>query len=222
MSVRSPAAYARQLVQLLPRGAAWNRAAGAVLLQLLEAIADSLARVDRRASALVEEANPLSTLELLPDWERVAGLPDSCAPIADSIRERQIAVARKLATIGGQSRTFLIELAGLIGVRIEIDEFRPFTTLTGCDQPICDDEWRFAFTVRVLPDSQILTDPDGYREGWLTTTSGCDERLRSQGIEALECLILAAKPAHSFALFAYPADPEPILWFDHLSNQGAY
>lgn len=220
--IRNAAAYARQLGQLLPRGRAWNRAPGSLLVGLIAALADALARADVRASALVEEANPLSTLELLPDWERVTGLPDTCAPIAESIRDRQLAVARKLSGIGGQSREFLIGLVALIGVRIEIDEYAPFTTLSGCDQPVCDDDWRFAFMVRVLPDSQILIEAESYREGWLTTLSGCDERLRTQGIEALECLILAAKPAHSIALFSYPADPEPILWFDHLSNQGAY
>lgn len=222
MGVRSAIAYARQLAQLTPPGRAWPRFMGSRFDQLRDGFADEFARADIRAAALVEEANPLTTLELLPDWERVAGLPDTCAPIGGSIRERQLAIARKLAGEGGQSAAFLIAIAARIGVDIEIEEFEPFTCDSSVDGEICDDDWRFAFTVVVLPESVIFTEEQSFSEGWLTTESGCDELLRTAGIESLECLIVRAKPAHSIPLFSYPAEPEPILWFDHLSNQGAY
>jgi uncharacterized protein YmfQ (DUF2313 family) len=72
-------AYLQQLQALLPRGLAWPRAVDAHLTKLLSAFSLEFARVDQRVDDLLDEADPRSTLELLPEWERMAGLPDPCA-----------------------------------------------------------------------------------------------------------------------------------------------
>lgn len=212
--MRSAEAYAEQLAQLQPPGAAWPRQPDSWFGRLLRAIAEEFARVDGRALTLLEEADPLSALELLPEWERVAGLPDACIPISDAIRERQVAVARKIAGIGGQSIPFLIDLAERLGLEVEIDEFEPFTTASTVDGLIYTDDWRFAFLVRALPPSESSGDPMRLRFTYLTTESGVDERIRGVSADDLECVISRAAPAHANALFAYPTDPEPVLWFE--------
>ena len=187
-------------------------------MQLLHGFAEEFARLDARTARLPFELNPLSALELLPDWERVAGLPDACVPIPASIRNRQVSVARKLAEIGGQSRAYFIDLAERLGVEIEIEEFAPFTTASTVDGAIFDDEWRFTWVVRVLAATESSNDVTRLRFADFTTESGVDEALRSFGIDTLECVIRRAAPAHTNVLFAYPEDPEPVLWFDFLTG----
>jgi uncharacterized protein YmfQ (DUF2313 family) len=116
----SAAAYAAQLAALLPTGRAWPRDDGSVLMQLVAAMADELARIDGRASDLFEEGDPRTALELLSDWEGVAGLPDACVPVPGSIGERQAAVHMKVTALGGQSRAWYIARAAALGYAIAI------------------------------------------------------------------------------------------------------
>jgi uncharacterized protein YmfQ (DUF2313 family) len=63
-----------------------------------------LARLDVRASVLPQEVNPAASLELLPDWERVAGLPDKCSGVLEeTLQGRRNALLTKLTSTGGQS-----------------------------------------------------------------------------------------------------------------------
>jgi uncharacterized protein YmfQ (DUF2313 family) len=73
--------YRQQLAALLPTGPALPREPGSVLMRLLEPPAAELARIELRAIALLDEADPRVTAEMLVDWERAFGLPDDCSPI---------------------------------------------------------------------------------------------------------------------------------------------
>ncbi len=218
--MRTAADYGTMLRQLLPQGRAWRAVIGSLLARMLDAFGEELARSDRRIIGLIGEADPLATLELLPDWERVAGLPDACLPTSGTVGERQLRVARKISGIGGQSRAFFIELAAQLGIEIAIDEFSPFTAGMRCGRPIGGSDWRFAWRVRVLPISE--TAGVSIRSSWFRAGSRAGERLRSFSIRELECVIRRAAPAHTKVLFAYPVDPEPVLLFDFLSDQGEY
>lgn len=215
--MRSAAAYAEQLTQLLPPGPAWPREPDTLLGRLLQALADELARVDGRAFNLLDEADPLTALELLGDWERVAGLPDPCIPIATTTRERQIAVARKISGIGGQSIPFFEELAARLGLEVEIVEHRPFRAGCAAGLPVYGEAWAHAFTVRALPPSDSSNDPARLQFVAFRAGAGhSGDRLRSFGAADLECVIGRAAPAHAAVLFAYPQEPEPALWFSFL------
>lgn len=216
--MRSALEYSEQLQALLPPGRAWPRSSDSWLGRLLGGLAEEFARIDGRAFNLLDEADPLSALELLPDWERVAGLPDPCVPISTVVRERQLAVARKIAGLGGQSRTFFIELAARAGLEVEIDEFEPFTCISRCEDELFNDDWRFVWRIRVVASTTSFDSGFLDRVAYFTATSGCDERLVSWGSDNLECLINRAKPAHTIVLFAYDLDPEPALWFDFTLN----
>jgi uncharacterized protein YmfQ (DUF2313 family) len=116
-------AYARQLKGLLPPGAALL-IRDSTIEDTLEAIAEELARLDARGEALIEEADPRTTAELITDWERVLGLPDGCVlELPATLADRRLAVAGKIAARGGQSRPFFIAAALALGFTSTISEF---------------------------------------------------------------------------------------------------
>lgn len=207
--MHAAADYTEQLQALLPQGHAWPRSNDSWLGRLLAGLAEEFARVDGRAFNLLDEADPFTTLELLPDWERLAGLPDPCRPIAESVRERRIAVARKVAGLGGQTPAFLVELAASAGYEVDIVEFDVFAIGSHIGDELADDDWRHAFLVEAFSTAEAQ---------WFTIGSYAGERLRTWGSSNLECLVQRAKPAHSIALFAYDLQPEAILWFDFTVN----
>lgn len=197
MAVSMTAAdYRAQLQALLPQGPAWPREADAALTRLLAAWADELARVDGRAADLVEETDPRTTAELLADWERVGGLPDSCvAALAgtQTTAQRRAALVGKLTTIGGQSAAYYIALAASLGYTITVTEYKTFTVRSKVNDPINDLPWRFVFTVSAPLDTVRR----------FTVRSAVNDPLAAWGNELLECVISRLKPAHAHVLFAY-------------------
>lgn len=174
------AAYAAQLLALLPQGAAWRRAPGSVLSQLMTAIGEEFARLDARAESLLAEADPRSTAELLPEWETTAGLPDPCVDVPQTVEQRRAALLARLLATGGASRAYFIAVAAAHGYTVTIDEPALHT-------------WRITASVStaIVP----------FRAG--LSTAG--EPLRAFGDDALECLFNRIKPAHTAVLFAYAA-----------------
>lgn len=185
--------YLQQLRGLLPPGPAWPRDAESLLTEILTAFAQEFARIDQRIEKLLDEADPRTTLELLPDWERVAGLPDVCTGPLDSVAARRDALIARLTSLGDQSRQYFIDLAAALGYTITITEFRPFTVGSAVNDPLCSEEWRFAW--------QVNAEQDTVRK--FTVTSGVDEAFASWGNTLLECAISRLKPAHTLVQFAY-------------------
>lgn len=212
LAPHSADAYKAQLAALLPRGRAWPREDGSILMQLMQAEADELARVDGRISDLLEEVDPRSALELLEDWERVAGLPDGCIPAPDSIAERRAALLSRVTGQGGQSRAYFIELAARIGYAITIDEFRPFAAGSLAGEDLNGDAWAHTWRVNVQPAA--VDTGTGFTITYFTAGSNAGERLAGFGSLDLECVISRARPAHTTVLFSYPVEPDPIVWFD--------
>jgi uncharacterized protein YmfQ (DUF2313 family) len=142
--------YRRQLQGLLPQGNAWPRDEDSTLTAFLDAAAEEFARVDGRAGALVDEADPTTAAELLADWERVAGLPDNCSgQLADILQQRREDLRSKLTSTGGQSRDYMIALGQALGFDVSIEEFRPFRvgqSRTGESQT--NGDWRFTWRLR--------------------------------------------------------------------------
>lgn len=67
-------AYARMLKALLPPGRLWRLDADSNLSKVLLASGDELERIDQRGRDLIEESDPRTTDELLPDFERMLEL----------------------------------------------------------------------------------------------------------------------------------------------------
>lgn len=196
---RSETDYLDMLQGLLPQGAPWPRDPDTTLTKLLSALAAALAALDVRADDLVEESDPRAAFELLPDWERAFGLPDSCTGEADTLQERRDELAARLTGLGGQSRQFFIDLADRLGYAgVTIEEFRPFIAGLGrCADDLLNGghEVRFNWKVRVPGPRATL-----FRCG----ESQIGDKLGQIDRAAdLECLLTRLKPAQSSLIFAY-------------------
>lgn len=190
--------YLAQLQALLPTGAAWSREPDAALTALLKALADEFARADLRTDQLIVEADPRSALELISDWERVTGLPDSCSgTLATTLQERRDAVVSRLTAIGGASRAYFIAVADRLGYAVEIDEFRPF--IAGINR--CGDLLGGGHAVRHTWRVRV-TGPryTAFRAG----VSQCGDLLGEiDRADDLECMLQRLKPAHTRLIVSY-------------------
>lgn len=125
-------AYARQLKQLLPRGAVWLLEGDSWISKTLAGIALEIARIDARALDVVEESDPRTAVETLPEYERVLGLPDGCVvEIPDTTLERQYSVTGKVVARGGQTPAFFVAICAARGVAATCVEFWGLVLRTG-------------------------------------------------------------------------------------------
>lgn len=194
----APADYLAHLQALLPPGAAWTREPGAVLTRLLAAQAAGLARAHNRALDLMEEADPRTTVELLAEWERLCGLPDTCtAGAALTPDERRAAVVGRLVARGGQSRRYFIGVAAAMGYPgATVTEFRPFRAGSACTDATYTEDARHVWRLDVPDDGGLET---------FTVGAACTDAVRRWGRPILECAIRRHQPAHGLVHFGYGA-----------------
>lgn len=148
-----------------------------------------------QAGALLDESDPRVTVHLLPDWERVAGLPDEGALFPPTMQERRNAVVARVTGIGGQSAAYFIALAKSIGYDVTIDDYRPFRAgISDAGDVLTNEVWIHWWMVR----APLVTTFD-FKAG----QSSAGEPVRVWGVEPLERLIRKFKPAHTNVNFAY-------------------
>jgi uncharacterized protein YmfQ (DUF2313 family) len=191
--------FLAQFQRLLPRGRIWQRGWGARQAQALLILMPTWVRLHGRANALVADAFPCSTFELLPEWESSLGLPDECIGQLDTIQQRQAAVCAKFTARGGQSEQYFIDLAASAGFEVEsIVEFAPFrASIDRCGQPLNSEAWAYAWQV-IAPPTTIVY----FRAG--ASTAG--EPLAAWGNTTLICLIERYAPAHTVPIFRFTAE----------------
>lgn len=178
-------AYARQLKHLLPSGLLWKLEPGSWLSKLLLAIADELARIDERSDELLGEWDPGTTVELLPDWERVLGLPLGNLPLPEATADRQAAVVAAYVARGGQTAVYFVDLAARLGFVATVVE------------PAAD-TWRMEVDLAAGTNPAPAVTYD-LRAG--TGRSG--DYLHEVTVVELETIIRRAAPAHTLVRFAY-------------------
>lgn len=190
--------YLSQALALLPEGPAWPKEPTAVLTSFWRASVDPLARASNRMCDLLPESIPCFSVDLLPEWERVYGLPDPCVPAAQTLQERQLALCEKDMAEGGQSRAHFEAVAAALGYEIEIAEFRPFVFgLSQCGlNELGGPELRFFWRVRV-PGARVTWFRFGLSE------LGIDPLAKIARAEDLECRLRELMPAHSEIIFSY-------------------
>lgn len=138
----------------------------------------ALDAVFARAATLMAQMSPLTADELLADWELSLGLPDACAPAAQTLDQRRRAVAARLSEVGGQSRAYFIALAALRGYAISITE--PQTH-----------QWRVT-----VPDAALVVT---FRAG----SGQAGQALRAWQTHPLTCMLRRACPAHTHLFIAF-------------------
>lgn len=191
--------YLQQAQALLPPGPAWTREPEANLTKLLSAFAEVFAAVDARAKYLADEVNPLNSLELLPDWERVCNLPDACTDYADkTIDERRNDVINRLNESASPTWAYFEQVARRLGYDISFMELRPFI----CGLSRCSDMLNGAGTVRY---NFITIMIQGSRTAYFRAgVSRCGDRLGTiRRATELECIFNRIKPAHIQFIFSY-------------------
>ncbi|ABE45631.1 YmfQ family protein [Polaromonas sp. JS666] len=191
--------YVAHLQALLPQGPAWSREPDSVTTKLLQGLAEELARLDARFDDLVEETDVRSTTELLTDWERVLGLPDDClADQALSLIERRRLAQQRLVEQGGQSASYFLGLAELLGEPgCTITEFRPMNCNDDCNDALYSPEDRFSWRVNI-PHAAVNARP-------MNCNDDCNDPLDLSSPSLIVCPITERKPAHTNVFFAYTA-----------------
>lgn len=114
---RDAAQYAAQLRALLPPGPAWDAELAPEIAAILGGVSQELARLDARAGQIQDEMNAGTVSELVPDWERVMGLPDPCLGPGVVFSDRRLSVRRRLLAVGEQTPAYFVELAATQGYK---------------------------------------------------------------------------------------------------------
>lgn len=123
--IRTAKDYTEQIRRLLPYGPAWDKESVPDLELIIKAIAEEFARIDARSRDLLNEMEPSTLWELVPDWERVMDLPDPCLGNTPLFEDRRLAVFLRMIAVGGQSPAYFLNLAKQQGYpNAYITEFR--------------------------------------------------------------------------------------------------
>lgn len=188
--------YREQFQSLLPPGPAWPRDTDVYTTRLFAGLAEEFTRVDYRAQQLIEEADPRTTFELLPDWERAAGLPDGCVSSSGtelSTAQRRDALVGRLTMLGAQSPAYFVALAASLGYAITITEFEEHSVESSVEDYLYGPEWVHAWQVNGVENTIVEK----------TVEDSVDDPLASWTNVILECVLRRFKPAHSILLFNY-------------------
>ncbi|MBW9336188.1 DUF2313 domain-containing protein [Herbaspirillum sp. RU 5E] len=187
--------FLNALQGLLPSGLVWPREQGSVLADTLSGLAPTFVRHAARAANLLIDANPATTVELLPEWEATLGLPDPCAGGSPTLQQRRQQVVARFANSGGQSIPYFINFAFDLGYTVQTKEFAPFRCGQSCaGDPVGGEEWSYTWAV-IAP----VVSPVYFRTG--QSTAG--EPLAAWQNTVLECELKRIKPAHTLLQFIY-------------------
>lgn len=201
MALRTQADYYAQLRALLPPGPAWDAQLVAEVDGVLKALAAEPARLDARGYDLMNEADPATVHELVPDWERVMGLPDPCLGESPTFDDRKIAVRQRLTSLGAQTPAFYLRIAASQGYQnARIVQHRAPRFGRSRFGAAHFGSWAAQFMWTLYTGARF---PGGRRFG----ASYWGERFGVNSAHALECLIRRAAPAHTVERIIYEEAP---------------
>ncbi|WP_024679808.1 YmfQ family protein [Pseudomonas syringae] len=189
--IRTAEHYAEQLQALLPPGPAWDPERVPELQQVITGLSREFARIDGRAFDLLNEMDPATVSELVPDWERVMNLPDPCLGLKPLFADRRLSVRQRLVATGGQNAGFYIDIA--------VSQGYPDATVTEHRAPRMGRS-RFGqghFGTWNAQFMWTLNTGGRQRLGRRFGASYWGERFGVNPGTAIECLIRRAAPAHS-------------------------
>ncbi|WP_122559083.1 YmfQ family protein [Pseudomonas viridiflava] len=188
--IRTAEHYAEQLQALLPPGPAWDPERVPEVQQLISGLSHEFARIDGRAFDLLNEMDPATVSELVPDWERVMNLPDPCLGLKPLFEDRRLSVRQRLVAVGGQNAAFYVGIAVSQGYPdASVTEFRTPRMGRSRFGQAHFGTWnaQFMWTLNTGGRQRL-----GRRFG----ASYWGERFGVNPGTAIECLIRRAAPAH--------------------------
>ena len=188
-------AYRAQLHALLPAGRAWPEEAGTTLDALVRAITDELADVDLSDARLLDEVRPDTTVDLLPDWERVLGLPDSCSQLGSNLAIRRASLLAKLIAQPTMNPSAYETVAEEFGITITVAEHDQTRAAADSMLNTGGGRWRHVWWIEIPTSGDIQE---------FTTLSDVTEALRTiERNTELECRLGKAAPAHTELFVEY-------------------
>lgn len=97
---------------------------GSVLMRLLSCFAEEFRRCEAEVIRIVNSTDPGVATDLLPDWERVLGLPENCLKgVEQTLEERQRSAHGKMFDTGRTTnKSFFEEYAESLGYDVTIEE----------------------------------------------------------------------------------------------------
>lgn len=188
-STFTAAQYSGAMRALLPRGRVWSIEDGSVQSLLCDGLTKSVAQVDNAANQLLSDAFPATAGALLPEWNLSVGIPDACFGTPQTQAQNIQQLLSKIASSGGQSVPYFVQLAAIFGINITISEFS--ATHTAPDAPagmiVNAQDWNYTFRVNI----------DRSNMSAMTVASKVDSYLSNRQLQAVGCLLTRYKPAHT-------------------------
>jgi len=195
--LRTADQYRAQLQALLPPGPAWDPELVPEIGLILSGLSLEFARLEGRAADMLNEMDLGGVSELVPDWEKVMGLPDKCLGENPEFEDRQLAVRRRLVEVGAQNPAFFVQLAITRGYpEATVTEHRAprFGTARFGRSHFGTWSAQFMWTLNTGPRRRL-----GRRFG--VSYFGGRFGVNSSG--ALECVIRRSAPAHALEFINY-------------------
>lgn len=140
--------------------------------------------------ATLDGITPTGDLSLLPDWERVYGLPDPALGPNQSLEQRIALLDERINETGRLDRDEFLFVALTLGFSVSLTEFHPYQVNTPIGQPLYSDDWMFVWRLNVP-----------------VVTPGLNNAL-------LESVLRRISPAHTILQFNYGGDPGLLLLED--------
>ncbi len=198
--------YRENLHGLLPQGEAWPKQAGTTLDRLLDALAGEFLAVDGGGMGVLGESVPSGAFHLLPDWERLVGLPDACSDLSETIGHRRAAVVGKVVSLLGVSPHDIVALGRRWGYRLRVREPASEAAVTGTTLDLTGGKWRFVWYVDIGTIARFryfdtLSDV-------LTPLCRYDGAFPNEFI----CRLRELVPAHTLLVIGYFQAPEVLTW----------
>jgi len=183
-------------MDLLPQGYAWSRNLASNLGGLVGIIAgERLLRHASHIAVLEVESLPTSAVELLPEWEEAASLPDPCRALPGTLEQRWDALADVFFADHPPTPANMIAWALSAGWNITIREQRSFVAgVSMAGDAIGEND--FVWVVTVLDQVRLY-----FVAG---RNVGGDPLWTFPDLTTLECILLRAAPAHTQVYFITP------------------
>lgn len=186
-------AYRDMLAALLPRGPIWQIDTQTELRALLAGLQSEFARFHGRMLDVLDEADPRTTSELLPEWIAAWALPSPCGTLPATEDAQRAMLATKVAARGGQSAAYFIALAYAALAPAYLESGLAWVTIEPRPYGAVFRAWESA----AWDPANGLASAHHWRMHLPAAESGSD------AAAVIECLIGHWKPAHTHVSFVY-------------------
>jgi uncharacterized protein YmfQ (DUF2313 family) len=142
---------------------------------------------------LYEEQDPASAFATFDRWQAVNGLPDQCTPDGLTLSQQRDRLLTKIASPGGQSAAYMVQVAARLGFTITITQFDAHTVASAVDEPLAGMDWRYRWQVNAVAAGITFS----------TVSDPVDTPLATGAANPLECVLNQIRPAHTQITFIY-------------------